>query len=79
MTILRGTMAALALVSFIGATATAAQEARPRGKAAAHHIKKRTPAVSQAGTTTSRGGSESWMDRASANGNGASGGGGGGM
>jgi hypothetical protein len=75
MIILRVTMTALALALFMSATSVAAQDVRPRSKAAANHTKKRISPPSQIRATAPRGSSESWMDRASAP---SSGGGGGG-
>jgi len=73
MSIFRVTVTALALASFMSATAVAAQDGRPRSKAT-HHVKKRTPPPSQVRTTAPRS-NESWMDRGSASGGGGGGGG----
>jgi len=73
MIILRVTVTALALALFMSATSAAAQDVRPRSKAAANHTKKRIPPPSQIRPTAPRGSSESWMDRASATGSGGGG------
>jgi len=78
MTMFRGTVTAIAVAGFLGATLPApAQDGGRPGKTAAHG-KKRTAPVRQAQPTTARSarGSEQWMDRASAVS--SSGGGGGG-
>ena len=76
MAIFRVTMTALALAGFIATTLpAAAQDVRRPGKTAVH-AKKQTRTVRQTQPTAPRGGgSEQWMDRASATS--SSGGGGG--